>query len=62
LVQIWAGSCEFFLAGQPHQLKAGDLLYMPPHLPHAVKATERFSMLLTLFEATPQQTLGGSRA
>jgi quercetin dioxygenase-like cupin family protein len=62
LVQILAGSCEFFVAGQPHRLKAGDLVYMPPHVPHAVKATERFSMLLTLFEATPQQASGGSPA
>jgi quercetin dioxygenase-like cupin family protein len=29
-------------------LKGGDLLYMPPNLPHAVRATKQFSMLLTL--------------
>jgi len=33
--------------GKPHALKTGDLLYMPPNLPHAVKATTQFSMLLT---------------
>jgi quercetin dioxygenase-like cupin family protein len=48
LVQILSGACEFSLSGVPHQLKAGDLLYMPPNLPHAVKATQQFSMLLTL--------------
>lgn len=48
LVQILSGECEFFLAGQPHSLKTGDLLYLPPNLPHAAKATTRFSMLLTL--------------
>jgi quercetin dioxygenase-like cupin family protein len=47
-VQILTGECEFSLAGSPHPLKAGDLLYMPPNLPHAVKATRPFSMLLTL--------------
>jgi quercetin dioxygenase-like cupin family protein len=47
-IQILSGACEFSLGGQPHALKAGDFLYMPPHLPHAVKATEAFSMLLTL--------------
>ena len=50
LIQILSGACEFFLAGMPRGLKAGDLLYMPPHLPHAVKATEQFSMPLTLFK------------
>ena len=48
VVQILSGECEFQLAGKPNSLKAGDLLYMPPHLPHAVKATKQFSMLLTL--------------
>lgn len=54
LVQVLSGACEFSVAGQPHRLKAGDLLYMPAHAPHAVKATERFSMLLTLFEPATQ--------
>ncbi len=48
LIQILSGSCEFSLAGVSRRLKAGDLLYMPPNLPHAVKATEQFSMLLSL--------------
>jgi len=47
-VQILSGECEFSLGGKPHHLTAGDLIYMPPNLAHAVKATKRFSMLLTL--------------
>lgn len=50
IIQILSGECEFFLAGQPHHLKPGDMLYMPPSLPHAVKATKQFSMLLTLMK------------
>jgi quercetin dioxygenase-like cupin family protein len=50
LIQILSGECEFSLSGKLHQLKAGDLLYMPPNAPHAVKATKQFSMLLTLFK------------
>jgi len=53
LVQILSGECEFFLAGKPHQLKTGDLLYMPPNLPHAACATQPFSMLLTLSPNAP---------
>ena len=48
LVQVLSGECDFSLAGEAHQLKAGDLLHMPPNLPHALKATTKFSMLLTL--------------
>lgn len=48
VIQILTGECEFSLAGKPRLLKTGDLLYMPPNLRHAVKATRPFSMLLTL--------------
>jgi quercetin dioxygenase-like cupin family protein len=54
LIQILSGECEFALAGKPHHLKAGDALYMPPNLPHAVRASKQFSMLLTL--SKPSQT------
>lgn len=54
-IQILSGECEFSLAGAPHDLKAGDLLYMPPNLPHAVKATKQFSMLLTLSKPGGQE-------
>jgi quercetin dioxygenase-like cupin family protein len=48
IVHILTGECEFVLAGQAHSLKSGDLIYMPPNLPHSVRATRQFSMLLTL--------------
>ena len=47
VIQILSGECEFSLAGKPRLMKSGDLLYMPPNLVHAVKATKQFSMLLT---------------
>jgi quercetin dioxygenase-like cupin family protein len=48
VIQILTGECELSLVGQPRLLESGDLLYMPPNLRHAVKATRPFSMLLTL--------------
>ena len=53
MIEVLSGSCEFTLAGKPAILKTGNFLYMPPNLPHAVKATEQFSMLLTLVTAAP---------
>jgi len=47
-VQILSGQCEFSLGTKTHALKAGDLVYLPPGQPHAVRAVSRFSMLLTL--------------
>ncbi len=51
LVQVLSGECEFLLGGKPHNLKPGDFFYMPPNLPHALKAKTQFSMLLTLFKS-----------
>jgi quercetin dioxygenase-like cupin family protein len=51
VVQILSGECEFSLGGKPHTAKAGDLIYLPPNLRHAVSATKQFSMLLTLSKA-----------
>ncbi|HLH54692.1 MAG TPA: cupin domain-containing protein [Verrucomicrobiae bacterium] len=48
LVQILSGECESSLSGKPHALKTGDIVYLQPNEPHAVKATKQFSMLLTL--------------
>ena len=54
VIQILSGECEFSLAGKLHTLKAGDLLYMPPNLPHSVRAITQFSMLLTF--SKPEET------
>jgi len=56
VVQILSGECEFSLDGAPRLVKAGDLIYMPPNLRHAVKATQPFSMLLTLTKPSEPKT------
>ena len=48
IVQVLSGRCEFDVNGKTHNLTAGDLLHMPPGAAHAVRAAEKFSMLLTL--------------
>ncbi len=55
MIQALSGECEFMLSGKTHTLKVGDFLYMPPGAPHALKATQTFSMLLTLFKPAPEQ-------
>ncbi len=51
LVQVLEGRAEITIAGQPHELKAGDMIIMPADQPHALKAPERFKMLLTMIRA-----------
>jgi quercetin dioxygenase-like cupin family protein len=51
LVQVLSGNCDFSFDGQTRRLKAGDLLHLPPRLPHAVRAVDDLTLLLT--QATP---------
>jgi len=47
-VIVLDGKAEISLAGEPHQVGAGELLIMPANVPHALKAVERFKMLLIM--------------
>ena len=51
LVYLVDGEAEITVSGKPHALEAGDLLLMPGGEPHAVRATGRFKMLLTMIRA-----------
>ena len=51
LVHVLDGACEITISGNPHQLRAGDAIVMPAGEPHAVKASTRFTMLLTMIRA-----------
>jgi quercetin dioxygenase-like cupin family protein len=53
LIQILSGSSEWILAGEARTLRTGDFLHLPPGTPHAVRAAEPFSMLLTLAHEPP---------
>lgn len=48
LVHVIEGRAAFRVGDTTHELRAGDLLHLPPGAPHAVQAQERFSMLLVL--------------
>ena len=48
LIQVLSGSLHLTLAGRPETLLPGALLHMPPQLPHAVRAEEPATFLLTL--------------
>jgi len=51
LVHILEGEAEVIISGQPFQLKAGDAIIMPANDPHALKAIQKFKMLLTMIHA-----------
>ncbi|HNX23583.1 MAG TPA: cupin domain-containing protein [Spirochaetota bacterium] len=51
LVQVIEGKAEIIIAGKPFVLNAGDAIIMPAHQSHALKAPERFKMLLTMIRS-----------
>ena len=51
LVCILDGQAEIYIAGKAHILKIGETIIMPANKPHALKATDRFKMLLVMIKA-----------
>lgn len=48
LVYVLEGRVEISISGQPHLVAAGEMIIMPAGQPHALKAVERFKMVLTM--------------
>jgi quercetin dioxygenase-like cupin family protein len=48
LVQVLDGKAEIAIAGKKYYLEQGGSIIMPAGIPHAVRAVERFKMLLTM--------------
>ena len=51
LVHILDGAAVVTVGGRPHDLVAGEMILMPASVPHALKATTRFKMSLTMIRA-----------
>ena len=50
LVQLLDGKAEISIGGSPFNLEAGQSIILPANIPHALKATERFKMMLTMIK------------
>ena len=51
LVHILEGEAQVTISGKTFVLKTGDAILMPANEPHALKAAQRFKMLLTMIRA-----------
>jgi quercetin dioxygenase-like cupin family protein len=56
LVHVLDGEAEISIAGTPHRLRAGDAIVMPGGKPHALKAVQRFKMMLAMIR--PERAAG----
>jgi quercetin dioxygenase-like cupin family protein len=50
-ILILDGKAEINIGGKPHNVQSGELIIMPANVPHAVKAVERFKMLLIMIRS-----------
>jgi quercetin dioxygenase-like cupin family protein len=48
MVLILDGKAEITIGGKPNTLQAGEAIIMPANIPHALKAIERFKMMLVM--------------
>lgn len=50
MVQVLDGQVQIKIDGKPFDLEQGQTIIMPAKVPHALHATERFKMLLTMIK------------
>jgi len=51
LVQVLEGVVEITIAGKTYRLQGGELILMPAQTPHALKALQRYKMILTMIRS-----------
>jgi quercetin dioxygenase-like cupin family protein len=51
MVTVLDGEAEISIDGKPIPVKAGEMIIMPANIPHALKAVERFKMMLVMIKS-----------
>ena len=50
-VYLLDGAAEITIAGKPHDLTEGEMIIMPANQTHALKATQKFKMMLVMIRS-----------
>lgn len=51
LLQVFDGEADVEISGNKYNLNTGEMILMPANVPHAVKATEKFKMMLIMIKS-----------
>jgi len=51
LVYLLDGEAKVFISGKPFQVKKDEMIIMPAHKPHALRAVKKFKMLLIMIKS-----------
>lgn len=50
LVYVLEGKLVVTIGGQPHELGGGEIILLPPNIPHGLGAKEKTKMILTMIK------------
>ncbi|MCX6169434.1 MAG: cupin domain-containing protein [Ignavibacteriales bacterium] len=50
VVYIIDGKMEIRIAGNPYDVRAGEIIVMPPNIPHGLKAIQKSKMILIMIK------------
>lgn len=50
-VEVLDGTAEITIGGIKHAVAAGEFIVMPANIPHALKAVEKFKMMLVMIRS-----------
>ncbi len=50
VVNIVEGEMEIKIGGEPHTVKEGEIIVLPPNVPHGLIAQQKTKMLLTMIK------------
>jgi quercetin dioxygenase-like cupin family protein len=50
-VLVLDGEAEVTISGKPQQVKKGEMVIMPANAPHALRAVNRFKMMLVMIKS-----------
>jgi quercetin dioxygenase-like cupin family protein len=51
LVHVLEGEVEICIAGKLHRVQGGEMILIPAKQPHALKAVQRYKMILTMIRS-----------
>jgi quercetin dioxygenase-like cupin family protein len=51
LVNVIEGEAEIIISGTSYHVRGGEMIVMPANEPHALKAVERFKMMLVMIKS-----------
>jgi quercetin dioxygenase-like cupin family protein len=51
LIEVLDGEAEVIISGKSYQLGPGQMIILPAKKPHALRATRKFKMILTMIRA-----------